>query len=319
MDFVTSVPGITRYPLAAEPWHADLGSDEFRQIAVAAEALGFDEIALSEHLVMPIEHVELMGPQWPHALGAMSFFAGCTTRIRVSSSVIILPIHNPIELAKEVATLDVLSGGRVLIAVGLGSDLPREFDIFHVRMDERASRTDEYLQAMIELWTSDNPAFHGQYVDFDAIAFEPKPRQRPYPPIWIGGNSRPAMRRAVRFGDGWQPWQTTVDDLPRCLEYMRRQPEFEARTRPLGIYLMLDNPQVDDDHRPLDGSTGRPDMRVASEYVDLIGRMEAAGVTRVFVPLPPASSLTAYLEQLQYFSEDIMSHFRDKAVEVLRL
>ena len=133
--------------------------------------------------------VGLMGPSWSHAMTVMSFVAGATSRIVVDSSVIVLPYHDPVVFAKAVSTLDVLSGGRVRVSIGVGH-AEREFEILRVPFHERGRLTDEYLEAIIELWTSDVPEFHGTYVDFADVAFEPKPVQQPHPPIWIGGNSR---------------------------------------------------------------------------------------------------------------------------------
>ena len=141
------------------------------------------------------------------------------------------------------------------VSIGVGH-AEREFEILRVPFHERGKLTDEYLEAIIELWTSDAPEFHGTYVDFADMAFEPKPVQQPHPPIWIGGNSRAAMRRAARH-DGWYPWLITADEIPACLDYVREQPGFAERTRPFDVALPLTTLAVDEEHRPLDGDLGR--------------------------------------------------------------
>jgi probable F420-dependent oxidoreductase len=166
-----------------------------------------------------------MGAHWPHALTAMSFLAGATSRVTVISAVVILPLHNPVVLAKEIATLDVLSGGRLIVAFGVGH-AAEEFEALGVRFDQRGRMADEYLEAMSVLWTEDAPSYDGRYVRFADIRFEPKPLQKPHPPLWIGGNSPASLRRAARW-QGWFPWKVTAAELPARLAELRRDPAFE--------------------------------------------------------------------------------------------
>jgi probable F420-dependent oxidoreductase len=221
----------------------------------------------------------------------------------------VLPYHDPVILAKAVSTLDFLSGGRVRLSVGVGH-AEREFEVLKVPFRERGRIADEYLAAMIELWVSDDPTFHGRHVDFERIAFEPKPVQRPYPPIWIGGNSEAAMRRAARY-DGWFPWLITADELPACLEFIRTLPEFEARTRPFDVSMPVSILAVDEEHRPLNDDGGRVSGPVGTQAViDAIGHLAGIGVTWTSAPMPPARSLADHLEGLQWVAEEIMPVFR---------
>src|SRR5207248_3282632 len=126
-----------------------------------------------------------------------------TQRIGLLSNVMILPYRNPLITAKVVATADFLTQGRILLGVGAGH-MQREFEILQVPFAERGARTDEYLRIMIELWTQENPRFEGQFFQFERVKFQPKPVQKPYPPLWIGGNAKVAIRRAARLGDGWR-------------------------------------------------------------------------------------------------------------------
>ena len=309
MKFSTSIPGVFRYPPVSAPWEAAMGPTDFQLVARTIDELGFDSIAVPEHIVMPAAMVELMGAEWPHALTVMAFVAGATTRVIVDSSVIVLPYHHPVVLAKAVSTLDVLTGGRVRLSVGVGH-AEREFEILGVPFHERGRLTDDYLEAMIELWTSAHPEHHGPHVDFDGIVFEPKPVQRPHPPIWIGGNSRAAMRRALRH-DGWYPWLITVDDLPECLDYMRAQPECEQRSRPLDICLPVTAPAVDEEHLPVDGGSGRGVPRGdAQALVDAVGELAELGVTWTSVPVPSARSLDEHLDGLRWLAAEVLARFR---------
>lgn len=309
MRFATGLPGVNLYPPTAQPWESAMGPEEYQLVARTADEVGFDCISIPEHIIVPHEMVELMGPSWSHAMTVMAFVAGATTRIEVDSAVIVLPYHHPVVLAKAVATLDVLSGGRVRVSVGVGH-AEREFEVLGVPFHERGRMTDEHLAAMIELWTSDQPSFHGRYVAFDDIAFEPKPRRSPHPPIIIGGNSEAAIRRAARH-DGWFPWLITADDLPAHLDHLRAQPGFDQRTRPFEVVLPLATVAVDEDHRPLDGADGRPRVPTeAQAVIDAVGHLQSLGVTQTMVPLPPARSLAEHLEGLHLVAEEVIPAFR---------
>ncbi|MQG49479.1 MAG: TIGR03619 family F420-dependent LLM class oxidoreductase, partial [SAR202 cluster bacterium] len=125
--------------------------------------------------------------------------------IRLVTSVMIIPYRNPILTAKMLSTLDMLSKGRLILGAGVGW-MEEEFELLDAPpFAERGAVTNEYLRAFIELWTKDNPKFEGKYVNFSDITFLPKPVQKPYPPIWIGGQSKPAIRRAAQIGDCWHP------------------------------------------------------------------------------------------------------------------
>jgi alkanesulfonate monooxygenase SsuD/methylene tetrahydromethanopterin reductase-like flavin-dependent oxidoreductase (luciferase family) len=168
VKFWTSLPGLSRWPPASfsvpgANWQEHLAAADFQRIAADADRLGFDAISVPEHVVLPRELAGQMGGRWPDALTVMAFIAGATTRIRVNSGVIILPLHNPVRLAKAVATLDVLSGGRVMVTFGAGM-APGEFRALGVDFSLRGRMMDEYIRAMKVLWTADEPEFHGEFV-----------------------------------------------------------------------------------------------------------------------------------------------------------
>jgi probable F420-dependent oxidoreductase len=309
VKFSTGLPGLTRYPPIIRNWETTMRAEDFQQVARTVDELGFDSIAIPEHIVMPTDMVELMGSFWTHALTVMSFVAGATSRIIVDSSVIVLPYHDPVVLAKAISTLDLLSGGRVRVSIGVGH-AEREFEALGVPFSERGHIADEYLAAMIELWTSNEPTFHGRFVDFEDVAFEPKPVQQPHPPVWIGGNSRAAMRRAARH-DGWYPWLIAPDQLPGCMEYIRSLPEFAARTRAFDVAMPLSTLGVSEDHRPLeDDSARRPKPVGKQAIIDAIGHLQDLGVTWTSVPSPPSTSLAEHLEGLHWVADEIIPTFR---------
>lgn len=184
------------------------------RVARAAEDAGFESVWTGEHVVLP-------DPQAPPSPAppqerfldpavSLAFLAAHTHRLRLGTGIIILPQRNPLVLAKELASVDVLSGGRLLFGVGAGY-LQAEFDALGAPFHDRGARTDEYLDAMVALWTAEKPAFEGPTVSFSGIDARPRPVQRPHPPIVVGGMSGAAFRRAVRRGNGWYGFLRSVD------------------------------------------------------------------------------------------------------------
>ena len=138
--------------------------------------------------------------------------AGATSRVRLGTTVLILPYRNAVVTAKMISSLDALSDGRVVFGIGAGW-VAAESATLGVPFAERGAMTDEYLAAMQELWTSPEPSFTGKYTQFGGLAFEPRPLQKPHPPIWVGGHSRAALRRTVQFGAAWHPINRPPDEL----------------------------------------------------------------------------------------------------------
>ena len=146
-------------------------------------------------------------PNQPYyeTLSVLNFLAGCTQRVRLGTYVLIIPYRHPVLTAKILATIDVLSGGRVILGAGAGW-MEEEFQALGLdTFARRGAVTNEYLRLFKELWTSDKPDFQGEYYQVSDLGFLPKPVQKPHPPIWIGGHTEPALRRAARLGDGWLP------------------------------------------------------------------------------------------------------------------
>jgi probable F420-dependent oxidoreductase len=313
MKFVTGVPGLSRYGPTEPTWAHTMSSADFQKVAQTADEVGYDALLIPEHFVLPPELATTMGAHWPHALTAMAFLAGATSRIKVLSAVVILPAHNPIVLAKAIATLDVLSGGRVMVAVGVGH-AEAEFDALGVSFKDRGRLADEYLEAMPILWVEDEPVFHGRFVNFEGIRFEPKPLQKPYPPLWIGGSSGAAMRRAARFGQGWFPHLVSEAELAGYLATLRADPSFGDPQRPFDVMLSVSPIRVrEGDHRPIDGGSGAPIPPPNAEFaIDAVGRLAELGVTwtSVLHPGPPARSLDEYLDRLAWVAEEVVAKSR---------
>jgi len=192
-------------------------------LASRAEELGFDSVWVHDH-VFNVGHVfdRIGGKPYYEPLTLLSFVAARTRRVRLGTSVLVLPYHNPIRLAKTAATLDVLSGGRLILGVGVGL-IEKEIRAMGSPFAERGAFTDEAIAVMRSLWTEDEPSFDGKYYRFAGMKFSPKPLQKPSIPVVIGGVSRAAIRRAARLGDGWQPLGLSPEALGQGIALLRTE------------------------------------------------------------------------------------------------
>ena len=191
--------------------------DNLVSLALRAEDLGYSSVWVSDHIILPrsvdsfypyaSDGVATFIPDEPYyePIATLNFLAGSTTSIKLGTHVLIIPYRNPVLTAKMLSTLDVLSKGRLILGAGVGW-MEEEFEALGLDyFDQRGAVTNEYLEIYKELWTKDRPTFNGKFFDIGEIGFLPKPFQTPHPPIWIGGHSQPALRRAAQYGDGWMP------------------------------------------------------------------------------------------------------------------
>jgi probable F420-dependent oxidoreductase len=197
MKFGIGLPNSVHVVAMTQPWEHALSGADIVHAARVADELGYWKLLTGEHFIIPKSHVPLSGDHYLHSVAALSFVATAAPRMRLSSSVTILPLQNPIVQAKAWATLDWLSGGRAIALVGVGW-LEEEYRILRVPFHERGRLCDEYIAAMIALWTSDSPAFEGEYVSFKDVGFAPKPVQKPHVPLWFGGDADNVLKRVAR-------------------------------------------------------------------------------------------------------------------------
>jgi probable F420-dependent oxidoreductase len=220
------------------------------RIAREGEALGYDYLTVTDHIVLP----DMAEPGYPYSetgafystdsahrhemLTLAAWLASVTTRVRLVLAVLVVPHRPAVLAAKMLATIDVLSGGRLTVGIGAGW-LKAEFDaVVTTPFAERGAVTDEYVAAFRRLWTEKKPQIAGHYVHYDGLLLEPKPVQQPHPPIWVGGESGPSLRRAARLGDAWYPIGSNnahlLDSLPRYragIERLRQLTEAAGRPR----------------------------------------------------------------------------------------
>ena len=290
------------------------GSDATQQnliaMATQAEAWGFDSLWASDHLIIPpLDTSRYPGSetgQFPDSwlqryfepLAILNFLAGRTSRVRLGTSVLILPMRNPIEVAKEVAGADVLSQGRILFGVGVGW-FKEEFDVLKVPFHERGRRTDEYLQICKTLWTQEPATLQGRYYQFKDARFGPKPVQRPHPPILIAGHSPAALRRAARFGDGWHPFALTPEAFNAVVPQFHAAVK-EAGRRPEDIEVSLKvRLRFGDGPAPQPPLHGSPAQVIAT-----IKAYEALGVQHLVLDFVP-ETIDNVLATMERFAREV--------------
>ncbi|MEU1525435.1 TIGR03619 family F420-dependent LLM class oxidoreductase [Nocardia rhamnosiphila] len=306
MKFDVILPGTNHIP-GFYPWSHTLDADGFRRILTALDDSGFHAVSISEHLAMPLFEVPRLGPYWQDALSVMAFAAAATRRLRLDAAVLVLPYHHPLRLAKSLATIDVLSGGRVNLSIGVGH-AEQEFAAMGVPFRERGAVTDEILEALHTLWTAEEPEHHGKYFEITDLAVDPRPVQKPHPPIYVGGNSKPALRRAARH-DGWQPNPTnfTLEEIPPLLDYLREQPAYAGKEDTFDINW-LKSPVGVTLNNGFAGAAASELNRYRDELVDTYsGSYRKAGITRT-VAEPPRNvgSEQEYLDYLHWFAAEVM-------------
>jgi probable F420-dependent oxidoreductase len=230
------------------------------RVAQAAEAAGIESLWTGEHVVLPDPQVapSPLPPSVPmlDPAVALAFVAGVTTRIRLGTGIIILPQRNPVVLAKELASVDVVSQGRLIAGFGAGYLQP-EFDAVGAPFEDRGARTNEYIEAMRALWTMEQPRFSGRFVSFGGIDAHPRPVQKPHPPIVIGGQTPPAYRRAVARCNGWYGFALDPEGAATCIASLGQAARQAERPAALGALEISVTPRA------------RPDADSVKRYEDL--------------------------------------------------
>ena len=290
-----------------------------RQIVSTAEAAGFHSVMIADHIAFPVE----IESKYPYTvdggfpghgdaleqLSLMSFIAGSTEKLRLVTSVMILPHRNPVFTAKALATIDVLSEGRVTVGVGVGW-LREEFEALAApEFDRRGAVSNEYIEIFRKLWT-ESPAEHsGEFYRFKALRCEPHPIQKPHPPIWIGGHSRPALRRTAKYGDGWHPVGATAaaplgpDEFRGLLDQLKRLTEAEGRNYE-DITISFKAP-IYDPGVAVAGAERRPFTGAPDQILSDIRQYEELGVSELIFDFR-RPDLTESLEQMERFSKEIL-------------
>jgi probable F420-dependent oxidoreductase len=219
-------PIVIAHPSVRADWEAGAGIAELTAIARTADRLGYHHLTCSEHVAVPTDvAVERGGTYWD-PLATLGFLAAHTGGIRLATQVLVLGYHHPLEIAKRYGTLDVVSGGRLVLGLGVGS-LREEFDLLGAHFDDRGARADDALAALRASLSQSRPEYHGRFFDFDGVVVEPHAVQ-PRVPLWIGGRTLRSLRRAATLGDGWVPFGLSLDELCALLGKVDLPDSFEV-------------------------------------------------------------------------------------------
>ena len=265
--------------------HFGVGLPHFRQMASAeaivtvarqAEALGFDSVWVTDHIVIPHSAIPRFGETFFELFATLAYVAGKPRRVRLGTSVIILPYRNPLFMAKALATIDVLSGGRLIVGAAVGW-LVEEFEALGIPFKERGARSNEALKIMKLLWTEAEPRFEGRFFKFAGIKAEPKPLQKPHPPIWIGGSSAAALTRAAEFAEAWHPTHRPIEEIAAGVTQLKEMAKARGRD-PNTLQVIARAPlrvvAGDEAQEPRPLLVGTPE-----QIVESIGKYREAGVT----------------------------------------
>ena len=271
--------------------------EKIARVARRAEELGYDSLWVSDHIIFP---TELRSP-YPYSpdgklpldptnpllepFTVLSYAAAVTKTIKLGTSVIIVPYRDPIVTAKIVSSLDVLSGGRFIFGVGVGW-LEEEFRVLRQNLSDRAAQTREALLAMKACWTREDPEFHGKFFDFSGIKFAPKPRQKPHPPIWFGGNSQPALKRAAALGDGWHAvWETPEEVTEKAVILRDLCTKAGKNFADFALTINVNNK--------------------VPYTIENVKKYKAAGISMMFIPRSFQADVDGVIENMETFAKDI--------------
>lgn len=292
------------YPMHSHPYHPELaGGAGVGAVAAAAEAAGFRGLGFTDHPAPSQRWLDAGGHDALDPFVAMGFAAAHTTTLRLIPNIVVLPYRNPFVVAKSGATLDLLSGGRFTLAVGVGY-LKREFAALGVDYDERAALFDEALNVIRTVWTGDDITVDGRHFTARGITAHPRPATQPHPPIWIGGNTGAARRRVAMHGDGWCPFPAPAG-LARtagtaAIDSMERLGEAIGDLRRRFDAVDRDWSAIDVIFTNLDGGNPAGDDFDADAYLSGLEKLAALGVTWVHVPVP-GDSLAHSLDTIDRF------------------
>jgi probable F420-dependent oxidoreductase len=284
----------------AERWEHDAGVDEIVELACAADRLGFFYLGVCDHVAIPRGRAHAMGTTWYDLMTTLGFLAGITTRIRLLTHVMVLPARHPLQAAKAIATLDTLSRGRAILGVGAGH-VPEELALAGTDFAARGRVLDESIDVLRAAMAEEFPAYDGDHVEVGDLGIAPRPVQAGGPPIWVGGSSSAALRRAGQRGDGWIPQGTPRADMPAQVARIMGHRVAAGIDAPLDLGAMAEplyvgEPSWDIGRHSLAGSPAEHAERLR-DYTDL-------GVTHVQVRFR-SRSCAELLDQMAAFAGEV--------------
>lgn len=300
------LPVIAQSTIFAAPWEAQAGREEILRVAQACDRSGFFYLAACDHVCIPRERAAAMSTVWYDTVATLGFLAAATTRVRLLSYVYVAPYRHPLAIAKAFCTLDALSGGRVILGVGAGH-LEREFATLGVDFPRRGRLLDEAIEAVRSAFVTEFPEHDGAIWKFRDVGLQPRPLQKPRPPIWVGGSTAAAMRRAAERGDGWLPQGTPRADLPKAIAFIRERRARVHGDAPIEVGTNSDWMYIGRRRFELP-----PGTRSGSgeELAEPLRALRAIGVGHFGVRLR-SRSCDELVEQIEAFAAEVAPHLED--------
>ncbi len=295
------LPVVAQSRLISAPWEAACGTEEIRRVAEACDRSGFFYVAVCDHVCVPRSKAGAMSTTWYDPVATLGFLAAVTSRVRLLSYVYVLPYRHPLATAKAFATLDALSAGRVILGVGAGH-LEEEFATLGAEFRGRGKRLEEAIDLVTKAFLAEYPEHEGPMWKVGGMGIGPRPVQAPRPPIWVGGSSRAALRRAAERGDGWLPQGTPRERLAADIAFLR---EHRARTRgdaPIDVGASSERVYVG--KPPFDPG---PSVKTGSpaELAEPLRELGRIGVSHVGVRFS-VRSISEYVDQIAAFAAEVM-------------
>ncbi len=298
--FGIQLPIQSQSTIYVEDWERESGPAELARVARQAEDSGFFYVAVCDHTAIPRRRADAMSTTWYDTIATLGWLAGITTRIRLMSHVYIAAQRHPLRAAKEFSTLDVLSGGRVIIGVGAGH-VNEEFDLFGPPFDERGAGLDEAIDAMTAALTDEYPTLPGPRWPAGDLGVSPRPVQRPRPPIWVGGSSRAALRRAAQRADGWLPQTVRRSDMRDQVAQLNELRQELRGGAPIEIGALAGVFHMGEPDRELPrGTVSGSAERIAENLSELIDM----GVSHIQMRFP-SRSLEELCDQIAAFGDQV--------------
>lgn len=274
------------YTARSADWVQRGSIEDVSEVVAAAERLGYGFCTCSEHIALPPEDVERRSIAYWDPLASFSYLAATTTSIDFVVWLVVLGYHHPVELAKRYGQLDLMSNGRLVLGVGVGT-LQKEFELIGAQFDGRGHRADDAMRAISAIWGREWAEYHGPHYDFaDWWVVPHAPRTNV--PMWVGGRTRRSLRRGIELGDGWMPFALGLDEIAATMAWGRQLPAWKARDGP-PFELLVASPPLD----PLGDPTGTTERVI---------KARDAGVTQWAIELQ-STSKAHYVEQLAALCE----------------
>jgi probable F420-dependent oxidoreductase len=235
-----TTPALTMLPDNHAKWEVDATIEDVAEVAKAADRLGYSHVSCSEHVIIPPDVAAVRGSRYWDPLATFGYFAAVTEKVHFATNVLVLGYHHPLEIAKRYGTLDQVTGGRLILGLGVGS-LKEEFDLLGVPFDDRGARADDALRALRASLSQPRPVYDGPFYSYSDVVVDPCARQERVP-FWIGGRTQRSLRRAVELGDGWLPFGLGADEMGAFITKAKATPAWAARTTPLELVLTNNRP-----------------------------------------------------------------------------